>query len=519
MITLLIYPQIVRVMVENEYDDIDKIIRDSLAYATPGARHIRKNKLQQAKALNNKDDIKYWSNWDGMTSPYKNHEFPIGFLWRVGLLLRAKRYKVTVNDRRSKPKELPNGSRPIFNGKLRPYQVGALEKMLAEQRGMVNIATGGGKTIIALALLEKRPLKTFIIVPTIDLVTDWFSKTKQFLKFGDSQHHIGYAQGQQYDLDTITIINVQSLHNALFRRTTHKRTVKKYEAIKKAYMEADMLIVDECHHASSPTWKKVIMQSNAYYRYGLSATIDMRSDKTDIEYYGMLGEKISIIGASELIMSGDISPATVVFTRWGYKYFIPPIDYLGDGGVEDMGIVFNSERNNLIVEQSFSAYMTKGKRTMVMFRRLDHGKILYELLKRHYAKNNHMECRIELVHGKHKQRKEITQDFRDGKVHILIAQNQILSEGIDVPDIACVVMAAGGKSPIKLIQSFGRGIRNATGKVDLLIYDYADEGRYMEKHSRKRLETYAAESAFEITADDTILQKRLEHIQLVDGIF
>jgi superfamily II DNA or RNA helicase len=250
------------------------------------------------------------------------------------------------------------------------------------------------------------------------------------------------------------------------------------------------------------------MASNAYYRYGITATTDKRHDSADMEYYGLLGERLSRISASDLIETGYISPATVIFQRWGYMPFYGSVKFQGVGGVEDQALVYNHQRNTQICDDILNA-LGEGRRVMVMVRRLDHGKLLKQILESRISEN----VRMEWVHGEHPEKAKIIEEFRDKKIQILIAQNQLLSEGVDIPDVSAVVMAAGGKSAIKTIQSIGRGIRKAEGKVNLVVYDYADEGRYIQEHALQRLNTYAAESAFKIEAEGTNLENYIQHLR------
>lgn len=531
---LVVHPQIVEVRHDNP--KIDNLITNYLSYDTPNARHIRRVKLQQAKEilkeLKDKDDVSarvmkreaqrdldYWNRWSGKTCSYRHREFPIGFLWRVGMYLRVKRFSVTVDDRRSIPYTLPIDKQPRFLGVLRPYQQKVLKRMLSRQRGIVDVGTGGGKTVIALALLEHRPHHTFVIVPTIPLVDEWLYKTKEYIRFNDGERHVGFAHGKMTDLRIINIGNIQALHNALFRKTKNKKTLERYEMIEKAYLNSDTLYVDECHRAAATIYKKVILRSNAYYRYGFTATTDIRHDAADLEYYGLLGEKIAYISASELIEGGHISPARVIFHRWGFRYFVPPVKFYGENQVEDMGIVFNHLRNNLIVKDAWEAWVLKNRTTIIMVRRLDHGSLLLDLIRRKHEQSPlsfQKECVVEWVHGEQENRKKIIDDFREGKINILLTQHQLLAEGVDIPLISCVVMAAGGKSAIKTIQSLGRGIRLAEGKSDLLIHDYADEGRFIEKHAEQRMKTYLTESAFKVDVRDTALEPMFNYLTQED---
>ncbi len=514
-----VYPQ--TVTVEHDEDTIEDILDDLLSYNNPNVRYIRRSKIKDARARGDDHALRYWEEWDGKQRLYRDNHFPIGFLWRATMFLRTKGYTVKIEDKRNPPYRIPDDMAPQFQGVLRPYQEEALKKIMRRNHGIIDMGTGSGKTVLAMALIAARKHHTFVIVPTVELVNDWLYKAKQFLKFPQDNHLVGFASGKQYDLSVINIANIATLHKALFGRTRQKRTMEKYQAIQHEFMNADMLLVDECHHASSKTWIQSISTSNAYYRYGFTATLNMRHDKADMQYYALLGERIVKVSLSHLIKSGDVSPAWVIFKRWGNRYVHRPAKFLGVGGVEDQLIVYNHQRNVMVAQDAWESWVGQGRRAMVMFRRVDHGELLYNLVKGIHAQSplsDHKECRIEWVHGDHKDRKQIIQDFRDGKVHVLITQYQLLGEGIDVPDIAAVVMAAGGKSAIKTIQNLGRGIRKSQGKLDLKIHDYADEGLFVGEHAEQRLKTYAREQAFKIQADDTALEGVVQYLKDIGAI-
>lgn len=509
------------ITVEHDDPEIEESLIGFLSYDHPGVRYIRSSKIKEAKSRGDNASVRYWREWDGKKHLYQDGHFPVGFLWRATMFLRTKGFTVKISDKRRKPYTIPDDMAPKFMGILRPYQVKALKKIMHRNHGIIDMGTGSGKTVLALALIAARKHHTFVIVPTVELVNDWLYKAKQFLKFPKDQHLVGFASGKQYDMSVINIANIATVHKALTGHSKQKRTMEKYKAIQHEFMNADMLLVDECHHASTKTWTQTIMASNAYYRHGFTATLDMRHDKADMHYYGLLGERIVKVSLSELIDSGDVSPARVIFKRWGNRYIHHPAKFLGPNGVEDQLIVYNHQRNNLIVRDAWESWMGQNRRVMVMVRRLDHGELLFDLIKDMNARSplsETKECHIEWVHGEHKDRKQIIADFRSGKIHVLLTQYQLLGEGIDIPDVSAIVMAAGGKSSIKTIQNLGRGIRKSEGKMDLVVYDYADEGLYVGDHAEQRMKTYAKEQAFKIQADDTGLEGLVQYLKEIGVI-
>ena len=76
------------------------------------------------------------------------------------------------------------------------------------------------------------------------------------------------------------------------------------------------------------------------------------------------------------------------------------------------------------------------------------------------------------------------------EIPVLVA-SPIMDEGIDISGIHTVVIAAGGKSPSRLLQRVGRGMRTEDGKDKVEIIDFWDTGvKLLQGHSQERKATY-----------------------------
>ncbi len=150
---------------------------------------------------------------------------------------------------------------------LHAWQSECLPRWLEAGRGTVKVATGGGKTLFALAAAQelqntKEPdLRLVIVVPTIPLMVQWKS---DLLKSNIPESAIGFmGGGQQPSLLATKRILVCVLNSA--------RT-KLADLVRKAgWPDRMLLVVDECHRAKADQAKK-IFDSKARYTLGLSAT-------------------------------------------------------------------------------------------------------------------------------------------------------------------------------------------------------------------------------------------------------
>jgi superfamily II DNA/RNA helicase len=117
-------------------------------------------------------------------------------------------------------------------------------------------------------------------------------------------------------------------------------------------------------------------------------------------------------------------------------------------------------------------------------------------------------------------RTEVLRDFNVGKFPILIG-TPIFEEGVDIPNLATLVNAAGFKSEILSIQRLGRCVRRAPGKTSFTVVDFEDRGHpWFTEHSQARADTYA-ELGFhvygmktKVTPEDLEERRELEAVLL-----
>jgi superfamily II DNA or RNA helicase len=77
---------------------------------------------------------------------------------------------------------------------------------------------------------------------------------------------------------------------------------------------------------------------------------------------------------------------------------------------------------------------------------------------------------------------------------VCIAITKIFSTGINIKNLHNIVLAAGGKSSVTVVQSIGRGLRLHPDKKELNIWDIADKGyKYSLNHAIRRREIYEIE--------------------------
>jgi len=121
------------------------------------------------------------------------------------------------------------------------------------------------------------------------------------------------------------------------------------------------------------------------------------------------------------------------------------------------------------------------KPVLVLVQKIGHGELLEKLaLKAGLI--------VKFLNGKSSSdiRRGAITLLKQNKVDAIIA-TVIFDEGIDIPEIRTIILAGGGKSPIKNLQRLGRGLRKTDGKNEVEIVDFYDRGtRWLLSHSRER---------------------------------
>lgn len=304
-----------------------------------------------------------------------------------------------------------------MNYQLRPYQQEAIDKarqsfMQGNKKIVLTLATGAGKSVIARKIAETARGKVIYLTyrnVLIDQMRETFKGID--IEFGTLQK-FGREETELYDL----------------------------------------VIIDEVHWGIG---SKLHNNINYKYMLGLSATpIDAKGNALDFD------EVIDIVQLTDLIDMGYAAPVKVLSTSKVSTKGLKTI--AGDFSVKEAySLMAASEIKKDIV----NVYNTHAKdlKTIIYCVNIQHA----EELKEEFIQNG-IEC--ESVHSK-KKVDDIIQDFRDNKVKVLFNVD-ILTTGLDLPDIYCLILASPTKSLIKATQIYGRATRldpNNPSKEALII--------------------------------------------------
>lgn len=444
---------------------LNKGLKKKFSYELPNAHYIKKHNPM----INT--TISFWHEHRRM--------LPIAFLWGLKKTLAdyaehvGKKLILQEIDYRTFNEEKITMPDKLLDRELREYQNEAVRDYLHKKLGIIECGTGGGKTTIAAEIIRHLGFKTLFIVNKIELLNQAKGVFEKALGIP-----IGIIGAGSDDIQPITVATIQTL----------TKNIEKYQAY---LASVRVVVVDECHNSGAKSYLKLSRRLVATeYRLGLTGTA-FRTDKTDLVMNAVVGFKVFELPASKLIEDGYLFKPKIIFYS----------DYMIEGEIREKEMmckdglinetdnynsayeVFiskNEQRNNLIktiVEEN------PGKRTLIVTKLVEHGKELAELVG---GKHLYGDTKLE-------ERKQLMQDFRDGKFDVLVATMSIMGEGVDIENLELAINASGNKADIKSIQFLGRVLRLCEGKEQATFYDFIDEHRFFKHASYLRKKAFRKE--------------------------
>ena len=199
--------------------------------------------------------------------------------------------------------------------------------------------------------------------------------------------------------------------------------------------EADIVVLDEAHHMVAEQWSQ--LASHYPNRIGLTATPE-RQDEVGL---GNIFDKLIVVAQpKELIASGHLVPVRVL---------APP-----------------TRNSKLAMDPGWAYVKHAGGCKAIVFMGTVAEAIDYA--KRFNARD--IPARAIIGEMDSEERVDAIDAFRNGDVKVLLSV-YTLTEGFDVPDVGCAILARGFSSQASYIQAVGRAMRPAPGKSESLIID------------------------------------------------
>lgn len=332
---------------------------------------------------------------------------------------------------------------------LRDYQdrdVGRLREALraGAPRVCYVLPTGGGKTVLMAWMARaaaERGKSTFFLVHRQELIRQ-SSRTFDMM---DVAHGLIF-KGHTMTRDLVQIASVQTL-------------VRRLERVPR---RPDLIVVDEAHHATAGTYRRILEAYPQAKVIGLTAT-PARTDGTGLAdvFSGLVvGPRMA-----ELTERGFLAP---------YKIFAPPIGIdvsavksrAGDFSKEELAEAVDKPT---ITGDAVRHYLrlAAGKRAIAFCASVKHSEHVAASFRAAGVRAQHFDGGTD-----DSARERIVRRFADGDIDVL-CNVDLVGEGFDVPACEVAILLRPTQSLIMFLQQVGRALRPAPGKEAALILDHA----------------------------------------------
>lgn len=459
------------------------------------------------RLIKNKDGEVIGRAWDGWKPQFWSSKrngtyFPTGLISLTAEYLRNNSIPFVITDLRERPE--PNFDiEPSGAIEYRDYQARVIHTACNKSRGIIQAATGSGKTVMSAGIIEQLKVAPFMFfVTSIDLLEQAKNSFEEFLKLKGSPLKVGQIGGGVIDIQDVNVCTIQTVVRALDKKwdkkykfdaedTDDKTPIEQYkDDIKEVIQESRGAICDEVQHWRADTCQLVARElKSAFYTYGMSAT-PYRDEGDDLMIQACFGRKIEVITATELIEHPE-------------QYLVRPyIKMVHIKGKRSKFKQYNSIYKDRVVENKYyngcianiaNAYINNNRLVLVLVQQIDHGKELAHMIKG-----------AQFLSGKSSKKKRSTglKNLRNHYISCIVSTT-IFDEGIDVRPLDTVILAGQGKSSVRAMQRVGRicrphTYRDGTRKERGTVIDPVIHDKYIFDHSLEREKMYHTEPAYNI---------------------
>ena len=345
----------------------------------------------------------------------------------------------------------PNSMQVGFINNLRKiYEAGG-------DRALLISATGTGKTYASAFMARELKFKRVLFLVHRHQIAK--QAMKSYRKVFGKNVFMGMVNGkyQDYDADFVfATVQTFSKENIMHR-------------YKKG--DWDLIIIDEAHHSSANSYKKIMAYFKPKLWLGMTATPDKRDDDFDDKnIYEIFNHQIAYEIRLQDAMEDDL--------LCPFHYFgITDLEVIADAGktnaekIENFRYLTSDARVfNVMKQAEFFGYSGDRVKGLIFCSRIDEAQELS-------GKFNQKGWRTIVLSGSDSEaaRAEAIERLAgedSEKALDYIISVDIFSEGVDVPEINQVIMLRPTESPIVFIQQLGRGLRKAEDKEYVVILDF-----------------------------------------------
>lgn len=356
-----------------------------------------------------------------------------------------------------------------FHGDLTDVQNKAFRELIKHDTGIFVAPPGIGKTVIDIRLIAERKTNTLVLVHRKPLLEQWRTQISSFLGIPLNEvGQIGGGKDKANGLIDVAMIQSMTRENSVDER------IKGYGHI----------IIDECHHISAVSFERVMMEANARYIIGLTATPYRRDgcQPIIIMQCGPVRYKVTTKAttAGSSFSQKLITRATEFSCKWNEGDLISTIW---------SPLIADEARNTMICDDVLQN-LKEQRAPIILTERKEHLETLKSKLE---GQVKH----LVILHGGMRAplRREMLAKLAnvpDNEERLILATGPYIGEGFDDPRLDTLFLVMPFSFKGKMVQYAGRLHRHYEGKTEVRIYDYVDPMPIFEKMFKKRMKAYKA---------------------------
>ena len=418
---------------------------------------------------------------------------------------------------------------------LRDYQTECVNAVLKSpsRKNLGVLPTGGGKTVIASAIMSQIPGRSLFIAHRKELL----EQTMETIYKYDPTLDPGLVMAGNNECDNrVVVASIQTIKNK-----------KRMDQLG----DFDMVIIDEAHHSHANSYKRIL------YRYGfLDIGIAGRDNVEGIDPMfsdtrNLLGitatpertatamrrrqkERQEYLGEDAEILYDHHESLNYIFNHIAFKK--STIELIRDGWLCDFKCITRNTKIDLS-----KARVTRGDLNMADVANVfaENSGLLFGDIRQAIEIDLHdrdhiiifmpgvpisiklaeylNRCGIptDVIYDKLKRddRAGVINGFKAGGYRVLI-NCMILTEGFDCPHIDGMIIVRPTQSPTLIMQMLGRGLRIADGKEDCIIVDMGFQRRKEDLVSTSSENIFGSYTHLHIDNPDLSIQELIELSEL-----
>ena len=341
----------------------------------------------------------------------------------------------------------------IANAEVKPnyMQRRALKELnrvraMGASKALITASAGSGKTFLAaFDALNFSPKRLLYIVHEGSILMKSF-ETFQRVFGSDRSYGIFNGEYKEQEADFVFSTNVTMANSLeLFEKHTW-----------------DYIIIDECHHATAETYRKIINYFEPEFLLGITATPE-RMDGEDV--FSLFDQNVPYeLRLRDAIINGLVVP---------FKYYGIRDDLIEYGYKETKGHKFveqfSDEKHCDFIYHMIEKHRLPGQKlkALAFCRDISHAIRMSQAMEDYYhtryltGKNT--------VGERVRAYKDLQDDHADLEILFTV---DILNEGVDIPGVNMVLFLRPTDSQTIFIQQLGRGLRNYEGKKYVTVLDF-----------------------------------------------